>query len=369
MTDQELPDLLDRLASRHAVGAPPTDSMLAAAGRRHRWRATWAAVGTIGAVAAVMVAGVILPRLPDGRTPPPGVPLTSAPSTANVAVPAGMRLVAVGRVGILVPDTFATNAIRCGTPIRDGVLVDIGIIETCGLIGAKVYDSVWIHEGGYQNIFKPDLDIEIRGVLARRQDTACATYPIDNLHPNGETRTTCTGTIYFPAEDVYFAARSATAAGVDTMLDGVVVLGPDQVGVPGTAKALRSLENVPDQTESGAFYIRQLEALGLQVKVVNVLVRDNLDGVLRGVDPKPGTVLARGDTVTVTVTAVAKGAAEEVQVAATYTGPGDSRDRRDLTDAQIRDGATIRLRSATASGCTAWASGRRRSRLSGSARC
>jgi len=343
MTDQELPDLLDRLASRHPVGAPPTDAMLGAASRRHRRRATWAAVATVGAVAAVMIAGVVLPRLPDGRTPPPAVPLTSAPSATDVVVPAGMRLVAVGRVGILVPDTFATNAIGCGTPIRDGVIVDIGVIESCGLIGAKVYDSVWIHEGGYQNIFKADRDIEISGVEARRQDAACETYPIDNMHPHGETRTSCSGTVYFPAVDVYFAARSATAAGVDSMLDGVVVLGPDQVGVPGTAEALYSVEHVRDQADSGEFYAHELEALGLQVRVVHQLVRGIPAGLLRRVDPQPGTVLSTGDTVTVVVTAAAITPSDAVSVSVNSVGPGDSMDYRNRWDAEIRAGTTIRL--------------------------
>lgn len=343
MTDHDLPDLLDRLAERHAVGPPPTGAMLAEASRSRRRRTGLMALGAAAAVAAVAVAGVVLPRVPDGRQPGVPAPSTSSPTGSDVVVPAGMRLVGVGRVGILVPEDFATNALRCGTATAETVIVDVGVVELCLYIGPEVHDSVWIREGGYQNMFTPDRDVEIGGAEARRQDTACRTYPIDNMHPQGETRTTCTGVVYFPVDDIYFAAESDTAAGVNAMLAGVVVLGPDQIGVPGTATALYSFEDVPDQAESGEFYVRQLQALGFRVDVVEELVRGTRAGLLRRVDPMPGTVLAPGDAVAVTVTAAANNPADEVAVSVNSVGPGDSMDYRGRSDEQIRAGATIHL--------------------------
>lgn len=284
MTDQELPDLLDRLASRHAVGAPPTDAMLAAASRRHRRRATWAAVGTIGAVAAVMVAGVVLPRLPDGRTPPQGVPLTSSPG--------GFRLVGVGHLGIQVPDSWATNALHCDQPTADTVVVNgamaDGASRLCLVTVPTVPDTVQLLEGDLAPHLPLGAEAPVAGQSARRNGPICET----------SDPARCWGEVYFPDDDVSLVAGSSTAEGVDAILDRIIALGPDQVPVPGRSYVAGNRRSGP--ATSAQDYAVQLRALGL----VPELVADPHPGwpidYIVSVEPETGTILEPGDTVTVT---------------------------------------------------------------------
>jgi hypothetical protein len=283
MTDQELPDLLDRLASRHTVGAPPTDAMLAAASRQHRRRATWAAVGTIGAVAAVMVAGVILPRLPDGRTPPHRVPLTS---------PGGFRLVGVGRVGIQVPDSWATNALQCDQPTADTVVVNgamaDGVSRACLVNMPTPPDTVQLLEGDLAPHLPLGVDVSVAGQPAQRNGPICET----SLPAH------CMGEVYFPDDDVSFVAGSSTAEGVDEILDSIVALGPDQVPVPGRSYLAGNRRSGP--ATSAQDYAAKLRALGLVPRLVAEPHRGWPIDYIVSVEPETGTILEPGDTVTVT---------------------------------------------------------------------
>lgn len=345
MTDSDLPDLLDRLAERSDVGPAPVGAMLAAARRTRRRRGTAVLIGAAASVALV-AAGVGLAGQGTPLTPPDDASTTPA---AAAPIPDGFRLVAVGRVGILVPEAWPTNEMRCGTATADTVIVDVGVVETCALVGADVFDSVWIHEGGQEYVFRSSRSITIGSVAAERQDTVCETYPIDNMHPNGKQETSCTGSIHV-LQDVYFAARSATAAGVDRMLSRVTEVPEGSVGVPGTAPVLYQRET---QDNAGSLYADQLRALGLRVETVRVSRPGSTPDFIIDVSPRPGTVLAPGDTVTVTVVAPPSGPGEELSVGVNSVGPGDSMDDVDRTDEQIRAGTTIHL----AVGSRIWAYG------------
>lgn len=332
MTDHELPDLLDRLAERHPVGPPPTSAMVATASRARRRRTSVTVLAAAAAVAAVAVVSVQLQR-PSAAPLLPG-PSDSAPS--DVVVPDGHRLVGAGHVGILVPDSWATNALRCGTVVRDSVVVDVGVIETCLWLSPTVHDSVWIEE-------RVELDdggepVAIGGLEARRYATRCETDVIDNLNPSS-TITSCAGAMKVPEETVTFVARSATAEGVDAILDRIVALGPDQVAVPGTSQILYGRDT---QEHSGQLYVERLHALGLQAEVVQQSRPGIEPGFILDVTPGPGAVLDRGATVTVTVVAPPNGPAEEISVGMT-TLHGQS-EYGEVTDSEIRAGATVHLR-------------------------
>lgn len=333
MTDHELPDLLDRLAERHPVGPPPTSVMVATASRARRRRASVTVLAAAAAVAAVAVVGIQLQR-PSAAPQLPGS--SDSPTPSDVLVPDGFRLVGAGHVGILVPDSWGTNALRCGTVVRDSVVVDVGVIETCLWVSPTVHDSVWIHE-------RVELDdggdpVGIGGLEARRYAARCETDVIDTLNPSS-TVASCTGTIKFPEETVTFVARSATAEGVDAILDRIVALGPGQVAVPGTSQILYERDT---QEHSGQLYVERLQALGLQAEVVQQSRPGIEPGFILDVTPAPGAVLDRGATVTVTVVAPPNGPAEEISVGMT-TLHGES-DYGEVTDSEIRAGATVHLR-------------------------
>jgi len=332
MTDHDLPDLLDRLADRHPVGPPPTSVMVTTASRARRRRTSVTVLAAAAAVAAVAVVGAQLQRPSSAPRLPAG---TDAPAPSDVVVPHDFVLVGAGRVGILVPESWATNALRCGTPVRDTVVVDQGVVETCLFLSETVHDSVWIHE-------RVELDdggdpVTIGGLEARRYAARCETDVIDNLNPSG-TITSCSGAVKFPDQTVTFVARSATAEGVDAILDRIVALGPDQVAVPGTSRILYDRDT---QERSGQLYVERLQALGLRAEVVRQPQPGIEPDFILDVSPGPGAVLQEGDTVRVTVVAPPAGPAEEILVGMT-TLHGES-DYGEVTDEELRSGTTVHL--------------------------
>jgi len=226
---------------------------------------------------------------------------------------------------------------RCGTPTQDTVVIDVGAVELCGFLTPQTFDSVWLEHGGpAQADYQAQTHYEIDGVPAERSKTTCQTV--------GNGAQACTGTVHVPAEDAYFTATSATADGVDRILDGVRML-DGQVGVPGFQEA--DLED--DQSRAQETYVESLRALGLEPKVVLESHPGMQPGFVLGVEPGAGTVVEPGSTVTVTATAPPNGPADEVQVG--VNSLHGEMGYQDLTDEQIRAGATIRLKV----GDTIWA--------------
>jgi len=346
MTEVELPDLLDRLADRVDPAVPPIDDMLRTAGRVRRRRAT---LTVAGAVVAVGLVGVGVPLVSGLGSDDPGPSVASGPTGASEPVPDGMRLVAIGHAAIAVPDAWGTNVMRCGTPTQDTVVIDVGAVELCGFLTPQTFDSVWLEHGGpAQADYQAQTHYEIDGVPAERSKTTCQTV--------GTGAQACTGTVHVPAEDAYFTATSATADGVDRILDRVRML-DEQVGVPGFQEA--DLQG--DQSRAQETYVESLRALGLEPEVVLESHPGMQPGFVLGVDPAPGAVVEPGSTVTVTASAPPNGPADEVQVG--VNSLHGEMGYHDLTDAQIRAGATIHLKV----GDTIWAyaDGKRAGTLAG----
>jgi len=286
MTDHELPDLLDRLAERHPVGPPPTAAMLTAASRSRRRRMALMTVGASAAIAAVSVAGVVLPRLPAGETPRPAVPVTAGPTLD------GFRLVGAGHVGILVPDTWATNALHCDQPTADTVVINGAIADgssrACGVTMPTPPDIVQLLEGDLAPYLPLGRDTSVAGRSARRNGPICELS--DPAH--------CFGEVYFPDDDVSFVAGSATSEGVDAILERIVGLGPDQLPVPGRSYLAGSRRSGP--VTSAQDYAEQLRGLGLIPRLVaNPHPGWPVDYIV-SVEPETGTVLRQGDIVRIT---------------------------------------------------------------------
>lgn len=332
MTDHDLSDLLDRLGERTDVGTPPTAAMIARAARLRRRRTAVGAVVAAASVLAVVGGTMIVASTPtgdDGEVPEPG-PETSAPTTEPV--PAGMRLVAFGRIGILIPEGWATNATRCGTPTKETVVVDEGVVRTCLWIAPKVHDSVWVAQGA-GSAPRDGESVTIGGLEASWTAARC--------EPDGASQTVCSGSVMFPDEGVWFRARSATAAGVDRILDRVTPVPDGQVGVPGTSQILYGRDT---QDHSGKLYGDLLRGTGLQVRYLEEVRAAFTPDFILGVEPAPGTVVPVGSTVTVHVVGEPRGPRDEISVAMNSENPNvEAMEYKSLSDEQIKAGATIRL--------------------------
>ena len=95
--------------------APPVGPMLAEADRRRRRRRDTIGGAVLAVVATLGLADTVTAVVNPG---PEAWPATSPPD--------GMRFVGIGRAVIAVPNGWANDAIRCGQPVRDTVVLDPG---------------------------------------------------------------------------------------------------------------------------------------------------------------------------------------------------------------------------------------------------
>lgn len=347
MTDQTLSELLERAADRVGVGPPPTAALVDSASRVRRRRTL--TFGLASAAAVAIVAGGTALLTAPGSAPSPQPPATSPTPTAPVT---GQRLVGLGRAAIAVPQLWGTNLTGCaGVPTKDTVIIDVGVVPLCGAPAQLPgVESVEVSQGEPGFDFTADQSLMVDGVAAQRQATTCES-------DFGGTRV-CTGAVYIPSLNVSFRAQSSTgAADVDRILDGIQVVS-DQVGVPG----YQSIALNDRQGNSGEKYLEALREAGLVGEVRTRKVPGLDAGHLLEVSPQPGEMVAPGSVVTVTLAAEPEGPADEVNVGMTSSdAAGD--DYKELEDAQIRGGTTIRL--SVGDRIWAHASGRRASTLAG----
>ncbi|TDW16026.1 PASTA domain-containing protein [Kribbella kalugense] len=270
MIETKLTDLLERTADQTPVGPPPLGAVRTGAVRRRRHRRT--AVLSAAAAVAVVIAGTTV--LTSHR------PTVTSPAPAPVAT----RLVGLGHAAIAVPKSWGTNQSSCGTPMKDTVLIeDPSAGQYCMAYRPEGVDSVMLGRGGPEPRLRTDEDITIGGVPAVHRQTTCTT-------GTNKVRI-CSGEVRF--HDFWFRAESSTsAAEVDRLLSRIVIL-PDQVGVPG-------YQSMPTVL-SGTVYAGVLEQMGLKVIFRPTKNPNYLPGQVLGVSPAPGTMVALGAAVTVTV--------------------------------------------------------------------
>ncbi len=342
MTAPELSDLLERAADQIPVGPAPVGHLLARATRHRRWR-TVAVVASSAAAVVVAMAGTALLLSPNTTPKPP----VSTPSVA--AIPPGTRLVGIGHAAIAVPESWGTNETQCGTPKKDTVVIDVGAIPACATGRPAGVESVDLSHGPPRFDFAADQTLRIDGVDAQRQATVCT---------NDAEVELCTGTVFIPSLQISFRAESSTSpAAVDEILSWIRLV-PGSVGVPGFERT-----NMALQGGAGDRYVTAARAVGLDVRVVTK-ARPPIDpGFILGVTPQPGTMVAPGTEITLTVVAEPEGPADEVAVRVSSAGAADG-EYQDLTDEQIRTGAFITL----SVGDSIWASadGHRSRTLDGS---
>jgi hypothetical protein len=262
-----------------------------------------------------------------GGAADPGPP---AGSPSPIVTPPGTRLVGAGHAAIAVPVEWGTNKTYCGVPQQDTVVIDVAVIEACLSRRPRGIDSVDIWDGPPPS---PDYNTDdvtvIDGVPAERQKTICA--------PDSRGRPLCFGTIYLRSLGVGFMAASSTSrAEVDRILGWIKIL-PDLIGVPSVNKI-----RMDEQGGAQATYVDVLDRAGLTAEIHTRTVPGSPAGYILDVSPPPGTMVRPATVVTVTVVAEPRGPADEVDVGINSVHWPEEV-YHDLTDAQIRAGATIRL--------------------------
>jgi hypothetical protein len=279
MIESKLTELLERAGDRTNVGPPPVEAIRAGAARRRRRRA--AALSAAGMAAAVVAVGGTL-LLAGG----PSVTNPAPPAASTLPVPAATRLVGIGHAAIAVPEHWARNQLRCGTPQKDTVIIDAGPQNLCGTPYPDGVESVYV--ASLRRIdFRADEAFQIDGVRAERQRTRCT----------GDNRVTvCSGTVFIPSMNVSFRAESSTSSGeVDRILERIMIV-PDEVGVP---DPLFSESN--PAARFGEEYANRLTALGLKPNLETRKSPGYIPGTVLAVSPAVGTMLTPGATVSVTV--------------------------------------------------------------------
>ena len=280
MNDTQWAELLERAADSFAVRPPDVSLMQSAAAKRRRRRIL--VTGLSAACAIGLIGGVALTASSESNSD-----LDPAGVDDRVAS-ASYREVRLGHVLISVPSSWGTNETRCGTPQADTVVLDVAVVETCGVSRPANVDSVEVVQGAPRFDFSADKSFEIDGEPAQRQSTVCT----DQAIGIGEV---CSGTVYFPDRETWVRVESSTSDEVVNELLDRVFVDTTRSGVPGSAQvALR------DQENSGETYVELLRELGFLVDIRNV---DSAapTGHVVGTQPAPGTVVAPGSTIAVLV--------------------------------------------------------------------
>lgn len=290
MNDDNLTDLLEARAADVPVGPPPLAQMHRDAVRRRR-----SYVAGLAAAAAVVVTVGAVAVWPDGSgSERDSVPLASdSPSqpASDDVPPAGFRWVGIGQAAIAVPDSWATNAIGCGTPQTDTVVVDVSVIEACAMPYPKDTSSVWLRERQPVDEIATWTPVEVDGEEALRSP--------DERFDGFRGATLYRASIYLRGRDVVFEASSTVSQEVvDEVLSRITIL-DTLVAVPGVSPA--NYGTTP-QSRAGENYVRMVREAGLVAEVVTERSQATAGFVL-GVSPAPGTVVEPGTVVTVTVAA------------------------------------------------------------------
>lgn len=291
MTDP-VETLLRRAMEDEATRAPALGDLAGAArGRLARRRRRMFESAAALTVVVAMVAGVGFFVVRGNGQQHPVAPV----DTDRVTAPPGTRLVGFGHAAIAVPKDWGINKTQCGTPTENTVITEAGFARACLFPYPAGVQSVSLWQGKPPD-FVADETIEIDGASAQRQLTACDAGPAGSVH-------TCRAGVYIPSLKVGFRAETTpeNAEALDTILSRIRIV-PDQIGVPPYLAIVNGA-----QAKSGQRYLEALQAVGLQSEVRYEKQPGSTAGFLLGVSPTPGTMVAPGSVVTVTLAGPAEG--------------------------------------------------------------
>lgn len=278
MDEQQLIDRLEAKVVDLPVGPAPIDAMQAAVRRRRSRVSVLAAAAAVAVIAAGTVAWQVA-----GADPKP--PVASDPPAEVDVPPAGHRYVGIGTAVVAVPEDWGTNEATCGTPVEDTVIIDQAV--TCLMLVPRPAD---VDSVTLRPFYEGD---DISGWVERDIDGEPALWS-----PVGVEGDITSGSVYIPSQKATFVAESSSADAqvvVNDLLMSIVML-QEHATVP----AFESLAYDMDPKPAVETYTQLLEKLGLAVEVVEKKSPMNQGDVL-ATDPAVGSVVAPGDTVTVTV--------------------------------------------------------------------
>ncbi len=281
MDQQQLIDRLEQHAAEVPVGPPPLALMRSRARRRRQGRA---AVLASAAVVAAVGVGVAWPGGwgdTGSRTP-----VATDPAPAIDAPPDGYRYVGIGDVVAAVPESWGTNDVECGTPVKDTVVIDQGV--TCLMLVERPadVDSLTVRSSLDVGDTSGWTEIEVAGEPALRSP---ATVDGDLTRE----------TVLVPSAETLFVAESSSADGkavVDALLDGLTLL-RDHTTVPGFQDL--AFRRGGDSMADG--YADRLTRLGLAAEIVTRDGGGLAAGTVTETAPAVGSVVAPGDTIRVFV--------------------------------------------------------------------
>ena len=283
--------LLERTADEVVVLAPPVEPMLAEADRLRRRRRT--AVG--GAVLAVLVTLGAADAVTSFVDPDPEAWPAATP-------PDGMRFVGIGRAVIAVPTGWATDATRCGQPVRDTVVIGTAPAATCTAPRPADIRSVVITAGPPAAGFRAESTYDVAGHRGRARPHDL---PGGDLHRGGA-----------PADGERHLHRR--------VLEPPTRAGPRRGGRAWCAASgcWTAASRCPAPGALAADYGRSAEAkyvadlrdLGLDPVVEPDTTTGADPGTVTAVSPEPGTPLTPGSEVTVRVADGARSARDLVAV-------------------------------------------------------
>jgi hypothetical protein len=270
-------DLLLRAADEVDVEPPPVDALLGSAARRRRRMA--AVVAGLSAAAVVVTVAIVST---GGHEV--GAPVTSSPTPPTTAP--GTRLVGMNGVMVSVPQDWATNRVRCGTPMGDTVFWNTGAIRLCRIVPSPEVSALQIIDLGQNGSAlslaqQAHVPVTIGDIQAYRMPTRSFAPSCPMVRPGGKP-VQCPypryeGTLYFPSLGLVLFASSPDRGVVDPILDSAKLIPDGYVAVPLNATAA------------------ELEALGLQVDVRGDIGPDRVAPT----DPPVGSVVAVGSTIAI----------------------------------------------------------------------
>lgn len=286
MNETEAERLLHRVRDGIPIRPVPTEQLVDAGRRVRRRRRAGQVAGVVATVVALLAGGLLLrPEVtatPDVVGPPTPV------------APDGTRLVGMGRVVVAVPADWATNAVRCGQPVRDTVAFASEGQRGCLVPGAserswlQVVPSESTHAEGWLNAAGRTTTYD--GVPVRRIDGDC------EMSMPG----VCSGALVAETQDVVMVASSSKPTVVESVLDSVRVLPDGWTTVP------------YDPNGPVANTVAWMEDVGLTVEVTYEERPGLSNGVLLAADPELASVTEAGSTVELRVSRSEPGKGERV---------------------------------------------------------
>lgn len=265
-------------------GTPPVGHLLTAGKVAQRRQRRTVIAGTAAATAVIVGGGAVATQV---LTSPSDTNRRDITATQGLDTPPGTRLVGLGRVAVAVPDTWATNAASCNTPIRDTYYFPFP--QDCQAAAQPDVSSIAISntENAEATPVVPDLqrDGTVDGHDVLSSGVICT--PGQN-EP-------CFESFGIPDLDTWFTVRIPRSENaittIEAIRDSLTVLRDSHTTVP----------FVPYGTEEQVTTAMREAGLVTEVEYTTCPATADCVPGLTGTSPEVGTAVREGSTVTLTV--------------------------------------------------------------------